>query len=509
MVKKGFILISVLLLLFLTACSSGEEKASTKKEEDGENTNGSDEPTEVHIMSHFFSATPPGKDSPIKEEIEKATNTKLEIDWVSANNYGDRFNVTLASGELPELMLVPDPFTPVFRQAADQGAFWDLSPYIDDYPNIKNGIEEIAWDLTKMNGANYVIPRPRPAEGETFFIIRKDWLDRVDMEVPTNTDELYKVMKAFKEKDPDNNGKDDTFGFIGEIGDENMGAMGNFKGIFTGVNGEWKEGNGQLTHTVFLPETRDALEYLANAYKDGLLAEDFASLQNSQAKDMFKAGKAGIINEKAGALQDYYEQIIQIEPELKFTDLLPITNINGFNPQGPGFAGGNVIPKSVPEEKMKEILAMIDRWMEDDVFILHKQGIEGIHHQVEDGEVVIDTEKMEKDAVGDFNQIVYVSDPYASSTKPTFPEDAQKLYEEIQDERAKTSVPNIGMGLYSEKGNTYLPEFRKKVQDLKTKIILGKEPITAWDDLVEQLKDDADMKTLTEEINESYQARES
>ncbi len=137
---------------------------ATKKEENEGKNIGAGGPTKVHIMSHFFSATPPSKDSPIKEETEKATNTKLEIDWVSANNYGDRFNVTLASGELPDLMLVPDPFSPVFRQAVDQGAFWDVSPYIDDYPNIKNGIEEIAWDLTKMNGANYVIPRPRPAE---------------------------------------------------------------------------------------------------------------------------------------------------------------------------------------------------------------------------------------------------------------------------------------------------------------------------------------------------------
>ncbi|MCJ7841307.1 extracellular solute-binding protein [Lederbergia sp. NSJ-179] len=509
MIKKAFLLISILFLVLLSACSGGGEKTSSKGEGNTKNNgeNESNEPTQVRIMSHFFHATPPSKDGPIEQEIEKATNTKLDIEWVSANNYEDRFNVTLASGELPDLMLVPDPFSPVFRKAVEQGAFWDVSPYIDEYPNIKNGIEEIAWDLTKMDGANYVIPRPRPTEGEGFFIIRQDWLENVGMKEPTTSEELYEVMKAFTEQDPDQNGKDDTFGFVGDINDEDMGGMGNFEGIFTGVNGEWKDDNGELVHTVFLPETRDALEYLANAYRDGLIAEDFASLQNSQTKDIFKAGDAGIISEKAGALQDYYDQIVKIKPDFEFSDLLPITNINGYNPQGTGFAGANAIPKSVPEDKMKKILAMINRWMDDDVFILHKQGIEGIHHTIKDGEVVIDTDKMTKDAVGDYNQIVYVSDPYASSTKPTFPEDVQKLYEEIQDERAKTSVPNIGTGLYSEKGVTYLPELRKNIQDLKTKIILGKEPLTAWDDFVGKLKDDADMKTLTKEINESYAAR--
>ncbi|MBM7573548.1 extracellular solute-binding protein [Aquibacillus albus] len=518
--KKLLLIMGLLLVLLLAACGGDEEETATNENSgnDSENTSSEnndsedassedEEPTEVRIMSHFFSPTPPSEDNEVEQRIEEATNTELNIDWVSANNYPDRFNVVLASGDLPDLMLVPDPFSPVFRQAADQGAFWDVGPYIDDYPNFKKNIADIAWDLTAMNGKQYAIPRPRPSEGEGFFTVRKDWLDNLGLEEPTTTDELYEVMRAFSHDDPDGNGKDDTVGFIGYINDENMGSFGSFEGVFNGVNGEWGLQDGELVHRAFYPGTRDAIEYLAKAYEEGLIAADFASLQVSQARDIFKGGKAGVSVEKSGALQDVYDSLVQIDSDFEFKNLLPLTNLNGYNPKGPGFSGANAIPKSVPEEKMKKILAMYDRWMEEDVFMLHKHGIEGVHHTVEDGEIVIDTEKILADGIADHNQIVYVSDPYASTVKPTFPEEVQKMYADIQDEREKTSVGNIAVGLHSEIGITYLPELRKDAQDLKTKIILGSEPITAWDDFVEELKNDPDMQQLTKEINESYQSR--
>ncbi|MEK3888771.1 extracellular solute-binding protein [Bacillus sp. FSL K6-3431] len=502
--KKKSLVVALLFILVLSGCSgnggSTYTKGTVNKSDDGS-------PTEVRVMSHFFSPTPPSTNNQVQQEIEKATNTKLNIEWVSANNYPDRFNVMLASGSLPDLMLVPDPFNPVFKKAAEQGAFWDVSPYIDDYPNLKEGIADIAWELTKIDGANYGIPRPRPTEGETFFILRKDWLDNVGLEVPTTSDELYMVMEAFTTQDPDKNGKDDTYGFLGYVNPEDMGGMGLFESMFTGVNGEWKDENGKLVHVAFLPEIRDALEFLARAYTDGLIPEDFASLQVSQVKDMFKSGKGGILNEKAGGMQEYYDQIAQIDPDFDFMNLLPLTNINGFNPKGSGFAGANAISKSVPEEKMKKILAMMDRWMEKDTFELHRHGIEGVHHQVENGEIVINTDKMLSDAVGDYNQIVYVSDPYASSVKETFPEEVKESYKEIQDEREKTSVANFSLGLYSDTGVIYLPELRKSLQDIKTKIILGREPIESWDRFVEKLEKDSQMKALTEEINESFTNR--
>src|SRR5690606_38726817 len=109
---------------------------------------------------------------------------------------------------------------------------------------------------------------------------------------------------------------------------------------------------------------------------------------------MFKAGKAGILEEKAGTMQEYYDALKAADPDFDFSNFLPLTNVNGYNPKGPGFSGMNAIPKTVPEEKMKKILAMIDKWSEDETFALHQQGLEGVHHTVNNGEVILDTERI-------------------------------------------------------------------------------------------------------------------
>lgn len=43
-------------------------------------------------------------------------------------------------------------------------------------------------------------------------MIRQDWLDNLNLQAPQTTDELYTVAKAFTDNDPDQNGKNDTYG---------------------------------------------------------------------------------------------------------------------------------------------------------------------------------------------------------------------------------------------------------------------------------------------------------
>jgi len=187
-------------------------------------------------------------------------------------------------------------------------------------------------------------------------------------------------------------------------------------------------------------------------------------------------------------------------------DIVPATNINGYNPKAIGFNGGNAIPKTVPEDKMKKIVAMYDRWMDDDVYKYQVQGIEGVHHTVENGKAVLNSEKITQDGLGEYSQIVYVANPYANAYQDSYPDEAKQAFKAIQDERAKTSVAPIAVGIVSETGKTYLPELQTQLNDLKVKIILGHQPITAWDDFIEKTKNDSKMQQVLKEMNEAYQS---
>ncbi|WP_248930015.1 extracellular solute-binding protein [Paenibacillus hamazuiensis] len=499
-------LASVLALSGILAACGG----SGGKNESATNTAGgkAEEPLQVSIMTILLNPTPPADDNVLKRAIEKATNSKMTIQWVSSNTYTDKLNVTLASGDIPDLTYIDNPFSPVFRSMVQQGAFWDVTNYIKDYPNLTSKISQTAWDLTKMeDGKNYSIPRPRPAEADSFFIVRKDWLDVLGMKVPTTTDELYAMMKAFTESDPDKNGKKDTIGFSANVNPTDMGSLGQIENAFTGVNGNWKLVDGKMVYAAFLPEERKALEFLQKAVQEKLIPEDFASMKGTQVKDLFKAGKAGMLTDKAGTMNDYFMEMKKIMPNFKETDFYPITSINNYNPKGPGFAGVLAIPKKVPEAKMKRILKLIDTWMNDDVFAIQTYGFEGTHHTVKDGVKVVDTKKLNEDGGPDFNQIVYVADPYASSTKVFFPKEANDLYKKIQDERAKNSVADISIGLYSPTAQQFLPEFQKNLQDLKTKILLGSAPLSAWDDYINKMKNDPNVVKMSQEITDAYKKR--
>lgn len=505
--------------LLLSACAgnsevpqgneAGQAAPSAKEEE---------KPVEVSVMTITPSTPTAADDNMIKRAIEKATNSRLKIQWISNNVYTDKLNITLASGDIPDLLMVNNPYASTFRNMVSQGAFWDITPYIKDYPNLLNGISKTAWETTKMeDGKNYGIPRPRPEEGESFFIIRKDWLDKLGLKPPTTTDELYQVMKAFTEKDPDGNGKNDTTALAAYVSPSDAGSTGSLgpvlgaiESTFTGANGNWKwdKTSDSLVYTALLPEARQSLEYLTNAYKEKLMPPDILSLKLTQARDLFKGNKAGIVVDKTGTVKSIYaDELKKIVPTYTYSDFYPLTSINGYNPKGTGFNGVLAIPKSVPEEKMKRILKLVDTWMNRDIFDLHRFGIEGVHHKVVDGKkVVTDAEKLKADNGSDFNQIVNV---VVKETKGNTPEEteANELFAKVEELQKKTSVSDVSAGLYSATMQKIGSDLDKQIQDIKSKIILGKEPITAWDDFVNKLKKDPEVIQMGKEMTEAYKKR--
>ncbi|MBW7456421.1 extracellular solute-binding protein, partial [Paenibacillus sepulcri] len=304
--KKRLTLAVVLVMtMIISACSAGNSN---------DEGTGSEAPLKVNIMTMYYTAEPPGPDNVVVQEFARKTNTELNITWVSPNSYGDKVNVTLASGDIPDLMLLDDPFTAQVRTMVQQGAFWDLTPFLKDYPNLMKFPED-SWTNTKQaDGNNYGIPRVRPVEGGGFPYIRKDWLDKLGLAAPTTTDELYTVLKAFVEQDPDGNGKKDTIGYAGFVDQNGMAYFSTLVNAFTHTTGDWKEVDGKLVNVNLLPEMKEALQWLNRAYNEKLIPEDLAVLKNSQAKDMLKAGRAGGFQDTVEAAWEPTEELRKSDP---------------------------------------------------------------------------------------------------------------------------------------------------------------------------------------------------
>lgn len=120
----------------------------------------------------------------------------------------------------------------VWRSYGEDGYFISLTEYFED----REGKSKIFWDrieeenidqeyidtimrrCTADDGEIYAFPRIETAEIDTMdymVSINQDWLDALNLEMPTDKDSLYKVLKAFKEKDPNGNGLKDEMPLIG------------------------------------------------------------------------------------------------------------------------------------------------------------------------------------------------------------------------------------------------------------------------------------------------------
>ncbi len=227
----------------------------------------------------------------------------VKYDWTVMGGYNDdqykqKINVTLASGDLPDIITVD---AAQLKQLADADMIEDMTQYWEDY----------AADFTKqiyaeegpgvLNSARFdgklmAIPNADSSiESAQFLWIRKDWLDKLGLEAPKTMQELIKISEAFTTQDPDGNGKDDTYG-IAIMKDLYSGVMA-LEGFFAGFHAYpnfWMEKDGSLAYGSVQPEVKTALAQLAELYSQGQLDQEFGVKDGGKVAETIASGKIGI-----------------------------------------------------------------------------------------------------------------------------------------------------------------------------------------------------------------------
>lgn len=360
--------------LLVSACSGGgdEEAASN----------------ELTMMVPLF-GTAPDSSGEMQQAVEKLVGKKLKITWVPNAEYGDKTNVTLASDNVPQVMVIQGDKSPAFVKAAQAGAFWDLTGKLDKYPNLKPADPQTARNAT-VNGKVYGAYRVRPLL-RSAVVMRKDWLAKLGLKEPTTVDELYTVAKAFTERDPDGNGKKDTYGLIVPKWPGNYASASPYDVVETwfGAPNGWGERNGKLVPGFDTEEFLTANRWMKKWIDEGLVNPDFATFDTGKWNDPFVQGKGGMIidvNVRANQLIDLFKE----KDPKDFDKVTMVGNLlrsdgQKFSYPFTGYNGIIAVSKQQvrTDEQLDDVLKVLDKLASKEGSVLLTNGIEGRNFTVE------------------------------------------------------------------------------------------------------------------------------
>jgi putative aldouronate transport system substrate-binding protein len=289
----------------VSACSSntGKEKAGNTAAAASKQTLPAkyDPPIELTTASYYFSGIkyPQGddmNDNVWTRTLESEFGIKVKHLWaVPYSDYEKKMNLTLASGDLPDISLV----TPTqFKQLHEAGLIEDLTGIYEKLApdSVKKVIKEAGDEVLKaatIDGQLMGIPFTGLAkESVPILWVRTDWLKKLNLPEPKTMADLQKIFDAFTKRDPDGNGKDDTIG----LGiDKDLTTANSFMNAYHAYRSIWvKDASGKLAFGSIQPEMKKALGALQAMYKSGQLDKEFGVKNATQMTQNITAGKAGV-----------------------------------------------------------------------------------------------------------------------------------------------------------------------------------------------------------------------
>lgn len=310
----------ILSSVMLLAACSGNGNGSTGQETNNDGQTPGNQPGDV-----------PAKRGSITVSMYDRGNVPAEAgtaeknswtDWVVENGPADvkfitvprwestdKFNVLLASGDAPDLI---QEYATGFRDSLYRtGQLIPIDELIEEhstsYKELLESYPVLRKAGTKPDGKLYEIGKLSPMLPDEVMFVRKDWLDKLNLQAPTTDQELLDVMRAFASQDPDANGKDDTYGIADAQG---RGLYVIFQDV------DWVVQDGQLVKD--WERKLAALDYHKKIYEEGLIDKDYLTDKNrEQQRQFFLQGRAGVYTGRIGNMGDFnlYETFRKNNPD--------------------------------------------------------------------------------------------------------------------------------------------------------------------------------------------------
>jgi putative aldouronate transport system substrate-binding protein len=390
MKRSVFFLISVMLIIgsSLVYAAGGGQQASGSQAAGGK-------PTIVMGMNANLNVTD-YETNYLTQYLERLHDVNIDFYLLPAdgNEGKTKLSLMVASNDLPDTIFTWLTDAEILDYGS-KGAFIPLNKYVNDPAKAPNFTVIPARDkdlmldsMTSSDGNIYGLAQFQP---ETWNLtpdrlyINRAWMTKLGLNVPTTTDELRNVLLAFRDQDPNGNGRRDEIGMFGwyegGYGENVITAIINSFIYYHHVGLTLDASGNTVTAPFTDPAFRKALVYLNTLFRDGVLAADTFTTDQQGYRGLLNSTpavvgitSAGSIGNWAGAGQqdnnENYRDMAPMLPPLTGPDGVSWARYNEYYPSNCAF----ITSKSANPDLA---FAILESFYREDVSTIVRFGEEG------------------------------------------------------------------------------------------------------------------------------------
>lgn len=465
-----------------------------------------EEPITLKMFTRIAPVNGPFEEMPVFQDYEKMTNIRVEFEEAPTDGFAEKKNLIFASNELPDAFYRSELSPLEVTRYGASGQLIPLEDLIDQYaPNLKAIMEqypEIRAGITTPEGHIYAIPGivTLGAARTDKKWINKAWLDKLNLPIPETTDELYEVLKAFRDRDPVGDGGKDIIPLTARSDMHIINAMSGSFGLDQQFQYNINIENGKVHIWMGSERNKEMLMYLNKLYEEKLLDPDIFSHKAADYLAKQGSGKTGMFFDQTNnnflKIQDQYIGIAP--PAGPYGDRLQAQSA----PIARDFGAFAITPvNKYPEATIR----WIDYFYSDEGSTLLRFGREGEHYELRDGIPYYKEEFLAVDgaqaritpyAGGGAPHLI--SEKVASFINPPQVQEAQEALDPYMPE------VKFGPPLFDEETaqrvNIIRNDLDKYYNEQSTKFIAGALSFDKWDEFRETMK-----KMGLDELEQIYQ----
>ncbi|MDF2959554.1 MAG: extracellular solute-binding protein, partial [Paenibacillus sp.] len=388
----------VALSAIVSACSAGEEKTGTTAAEETRtsilNTSAFPIVNQEVSLKVFGCKDPnhaPWKDVLVLKEYEKKTGMKMVYEETPSQGCDEKRNLLFASNELPDVFFRANlSNTDISRYGMQEQMLVPLEGLIEKYaPNLKKVFDQypdVKKSVTAADGHIYSLPGVRLLNSGRMdkTWINKTWLDKLNLKPPTNQEELFNVLRAFRDQDPNGNGKKDEIPLglrdTGMIFTTFSGSFGLERQFAYNINIE----DNKVRLWVGDDRYKELLMFLNKLYSEKLLWADFYAGDLPKWRSNLSQALIGMFFIQAS---DPFTKV-----ESQFTGLAPIKGPRGdqkYSAAGPLASPIGTFAITRNNKHPEAAIRWVDYFFSEEGSIFFQYGIEGQTYTMKDGKPVL------------------------------------------------------------------------------------------------------------------------